>query len=184
MFSTSSRPIPTFLKDFDVTAQPCTVKIIYESRLKKLLAKRVPSAVVFEFANRSVMYHCVESSGCIWPSWRDATGEGFYMKSPQKVGKLVVSPRTIYELARNHQLNGTKYYDNCNVAWITMLGSYLNTSMSSSGGASFKKFDFDEGLTDVGLGLTVTKLPAVLGLPGAMPRAKAFHSRPHKKSGN
>ena len=146
-----SRPTRSFLEEFDVTTQQCTVKIVYESRLKKLLTKRVPSALVFEFANRSVMYQCVEVSGQIWPTWRDCTGEGFHLKSPQTVGKMVVSPRTIYELARGHQLNGTKYYDNCNVAWITTMGSYLGTSMRSNG-ASFTK-NFEKALEGAALGI-------------------------------
>ena len=132
-----------FPEEFDVKERLCKVYLRMEPALDH--SAKIPDclnsdsikhwSVVFDFGGRKIKYDLYNSSGGlrggeIWPKWDNLPREETFscLVKSLYLGKMTSSPRAIYELAKNHKMNGETYHateHNCQV-WAMELLKVLN----------------------------------------------------------
>ena len=113
----------TFHEEYDERVRPCFVTLRLESHGNWLNPLNRQSkhnwALLFNFDNRSVLYEASNRNGNLAPTWKECHGER--LKKFKKLGNIQVSPKKIYEKARFHPLNGSRFTEKQSQNWILQL---------------------------------------------------------------
>lgn len=117
----------TFPEEFDEKIRPCSITLRLESHGRWMRSSKYNWALIFDFGNRRVLYEAQNQNGILTPSWRDCTGQG--IKKWKAMGRLQVSPRQIYQEARLHPLNGSRFSERQSQTWILQLLQGIETSL-------------------------------------------------------
>ena len=111
----------TFNEEFDERIRPCFVTLRLESHGQWFSQQSKHNwALLFNFDNRSVMYEASNRNGNLAPTWKECHGQE-RMKKFRKLGQIQVSPKKIYEKARSHPLNGSRFTEKQSQNWILQL---------------------------------------------------------------
>ena len=151
----------TFNEEFDERIRPCFVTLRLESHGQWFSQQSKHNwALLFNFDNRSVMYEASNRNGNLAPTWKECHGER--IKKCRKLGQIQVSPKKIYEKARSHPLNGSRFTEKQSQNWILqllhgiepMLCPSFNTSNRSVSGTdvAIGAFEVASAGTDFAIG--------------------------------
>ena len=152
----------TFNEEFDERIRTCFVTLRLESHGQWFNQQSKHNwALLFNFDNRSVMYEASNRNGNLAPTWKECHGQE-RMKKFRKLGQIQVSPKKIYEKARSHPLNGSRFTEKQSQNWILqllhgiepMLCPSFNTSNRSVSGTdvAIGAFEVASAGTDFAIG--------------------------------
>ena len=115
--------LKTFDEETDNLVRNCKVFIDFEDIIPNQNGTFSHWAAIFQFEDRTVRYEMVRQGDKLRPSWFELFLGFSKREKIVEIGQLQISPRFIYESARDLDMNYTKYHamlNNCQ-DWVMNL---------------------------------------------------------------